>query len=69
MAADFTVRGDTRLDATGFNSGLKKLAGIAAKGLAVVAVSYTHLESIHPTRPRRARKEEGHIQGKGFDHV
>lgn len=39
MAADFSVRGDTRLDATGFNSGLKKLAGIAAKGLAVVGTA------------------------------
>lgn len=39
MAADYTVRGDTKLDAGGFNSGLGKLAGLAQKGLGVVAAA------------------------------
>ena len=36
MAADFTVRGDTSLDASGFSAGVKKLGGVAAKGFAVI---------------------------------
>lgn len=39
MAADYTVRGDTKLDAGGFNSGLGKLAGLAQKGLGVIAAA------------------------------
>lgn len=36
MAADFSIRGDTRLDASGFSSGLSKLGGIAVKGFAAI---------------------------------
>lgn len=39
MAADFTVRGDTKLDASGFSGGLSKLGSLAKKGLAVVGAS------------------------------
>ena len=35
--ADFTVRGDTRLDGSGFSSGLAKMAKTAAKVLAVIS--------------------------------
>lgn len=37
--ADYTVRGDTRLDASGFNSGLSKMAGLAKSGLGAIAAA------------------------------
>lgn len=37
--ADYTVRGDTRLDAGGFNSGLSKLSGLAKSGLGAIATA------------------------------
>lgn len=39
MAADFTVRGDTKLDGSGFSEGLSRMGNLAAKGLKVVGVS------------------------------
>lgn len=39
MAADFTVRGDTRLDGSGFSQGLSRMGNLASKGMQVVAAS------------------------------
>ena len=39
MAADFTVRGDTKLDGSGFSEGLSRMGNLAAKGLKVVGAS------------------------------
>lgn len=39
MAADFTVRGDTRLDGSGFSEGLSRMGNLASKGMKVVAAS------------------------------
>lgn len=39
MAADFTIRGDTKLDGSGFSEGLSRMGNLAAKGLKVVGVS------------------------------
>ena len=39
MAADFVVRGDTRLDGSGFSKGLSKLASAAKKGLKIVGTA------------------------------
>lgn len=39
MAADFVVRGDTRLDGSGFSKGLSKLASTAKKGLKIVGTA------------------------------
>ncbi len=39
MAADFTIRGDTKLDGSGFSEGLSRMGNLAAKGLKVVVVS------------------------------
>ena len=36
MAADFSIRGDTRLDASGFSSGLSKLGSVAMKGFTAI---------------------------------
>ena len=36
MAADFTVRGDTRLDGSGISKGISKISGILKKGLGVI---------------------------------
>lgn len=37
MAADYTIRGDTRLDASGINDGLGKISSLAKSGLGIVA--------------------------------
>lgn len=37
--ADFVVRGDTKLDGSGFSSGLAKMAKTAVKGLAVISAA------------------------------
>lgn len=39
MAADFTIRGDTKLDGSGFSEGLSRMGNLAAKGLKVVGAS------------------------------
>ena len=39
MAADFTVRGDTRLDGSGFSDGLNRLGNAAKKGLKIVGAA------------------------------
>lgn len=39
MAADFTIRGDTKLDSSGFSEGLSRMGNLAAKGLKVVGAS------------------------------
>lgn len=39
MAADYTIRGDTRLDAKGFSEGLGKISGLAKAGLGVLAAA------------------------------
>lgn len=38
-AADFVVRGDTKLDGSGFSSGLQKLGGLASKGLKILGTA------------------------------
>ena len=37
--ADFTVKGDTKLDSSGFSTGLGKLGKLASKGLAVIGTA------------------------------
>lgn len=39
MAADYTIRGDTRLDAGGFNDGLGKISSLAKAGLGALAAT------------------------------
>lgn len=39
MAADFTVRGDTKLDGSGFSEGLSRMGNLAAKGMKVVGTA------------------------------
>lgn len=41
MAADYTIRGDTRLDASGINEGLGKISSLAKSGLGVLATAAT----------------------------
>lgn len=35
--ADFSINGDTKLDASGFNSAISKMGGIASKGLKIIS--------------------------------
>lgn len=37
--ADYTIRGDTRLDASGFNAGLSKIGGLAKAGLGAIVTA------------------------------
>lgn len=39
MAADYTIRGDTRLDAGGFSAGLGKITSLAKSGLGMLATA------------------------------
>ena len=40
MGADFHIRGDTKLDSSGFSKGIDKLGSVAKKGAATMQSSF-----------------------------